>query len=200
MLGLTGGIACGKSTVSRKLDELGAVHIDADAISRSLTAPNGAALGKVRETFGDGVFNADGTLDRRALAAVIFADEAQKRALEGIIHPMVQHRMLEIADEAAETGKKVCVLDVPLLYETGMDVLCDEVWVVTLPQEKQIVRVMGRDRLTRAEAIARIENQMPLEEKEARAAQVFRTDKSEQETMREIERAYRDLIKKLDRR
>lgn len=200
MLGLTGGIACGKSTVSRKLEELGAVHIDADAISRSLTAPNGAALGKVRDMFGDGVFNADGTLDRRALAAVIFADEAQKRALEGILHPMIQHRMLEIADEAAEMGKKVCVLDVPLLYETGMDVLCDEVWVVTLPQEKQIVRVMGRDRLTREEALARIENQMPLSEKEARAAEVFRTDKPEQDTMREIEHAYRDLLRKLERR
>lgn len=200
MLGLTGGIACGKSTVARKLEELGAVHIDADEISRSLTAPGGPALGRIREEFGDGVFNADGTLDRRALGAVVFADEAQKRALEGILHPMVQHGMLALADEAAEMGKKVCVLNVPLLYETGMDAMCDEVWVVTMPQEKQILRVMGRDRLTREEALARIRNQMPLEEKEARAAHVFRTDKPEHDTLREAEHRYRDLIRRIDRR
>jgi len=200
MLGLTGGIACGKSTVSRKLEELGAVHIDADSISHALTAPGGAALPKILEEFGPGVFRADGTLDRRALGEVIFSDEAQKRALEGIIHPMAQHGMLEIADRAAAEGRKVCVLDVPLLYETAMDCMCDEVWVVTLPTEKQIVRLMARDSLTREQALARINNQMPLSEKEERAAHVFRTDKPEHETLREIEHAYRDLLRKLERR
>lgn len=200
MLGLTGGIACGKSTVARHLESLGAVHIDADAISHALTAPGGAALGRIREVFGEGVFHADGTLDRKALGALIFSDEEQKRALEGILHPMVQHGMLSMADEAAREGKKVCVLNVPLLYETAMDCMCDEVWVVSLPLEKQIVRLMNRDRLTREQALARIHSQMPIEEKEARASHVFRTDKAESDTLREVEHRYRDLLRQLDRR
>ena len=200
MLGLTGGIACGKSTVARHLESLGAVHIDADAISHALTAPGGAALGRIREVFGDGVFHADGTLDRKALGALIFSDEEQKRALEGILHPMVQHGMLSMADEAAREGKKVCVLNVPLLYETAMDCMCDEVWVVSLPLEKQIVRLMNRDRLTREQALARIHSQMPIEEKEARASHVVRTDKAESDTLREVEHRYRDLLRQLDRR
>lgn len=200
MLGLTGGIACGKSTVARHLESLGAVHIDADAISHALTAPGGAALGRIREEFGEGVFHADGTLDRKALGALIFSDEEQKRALEGILHPMVQHGMLSLADEAAREGKKVCVLNVPLLYETAMDCMCDEVWVVSLPLEKQIVRLMNRDRLTREQALARIHNQMPIEEKEARASHVFRTDKAQSDTLREVEHRYRDLLRQLDRR
>ena len=199
MLGLTGGIACGKSTVAKKLEELGAVHIDADAISHELTGPNGAALERIRETFGDGVFYADGALDRGALAAVVFSDEDQKRALERIIHPMVQHRMLQVADQADKEGKKVCVLNVPLLYETAMDAMCDEVWVVSLPEEKQIQRLMNRDQLTREQALARIESQMPLEEKEGRAARVFKTDKPEHDTMREVEHCYRDLLRQLER-
>lgn len=200
ILGLTGGIACGKTTVANKLAELGAVHIDADAISRALTAPGGEALPKILEVFGGGVFFSDGTLDRKAMADVIFSDEAQKRALEGILHPMVQHEMLTQADIAAREGKRVCVLNVPLLYETAMDCVCDEVWVVTMPQDKQIVRLMARDQLTREQALARINNQMPLAEKEERAAHVFRTDKPEADTMREVEHRYRDLIKQLDRR
>lgn len=200
MLGLTGGIACGKSTVARHLEGLGAVHIDADEISHALTVPGGAALGCIREEFGPGVFFADGTLDRKALGAVVFADEAQKRTLEGILHPMIQRSMLEMADEAEKNGKKVCVLNVPLLYETAMDVMCDEVWVVSLPLEKQIVRLMNRDSLTREQALARIDAQMPIAEKEARAAHVFHTDKPEHETLREVEHRYRDLLRQMERR
>lgn len=200
MLGLTGGIACGKSTVARHLAKLGAVHIDADEISHALTGPNGAALQRIRETFGDGVFCADGTLNRGALASIVFSDAAQKRALEAIIHPMVQHRMLEMADQAFEEGKSVCVLDVPLLYETAMDAMCDEVWVVSMPIEKQIVRLMERDALTREQAQVRIDSQMPLKEKERRAKHVFYTDKPKIETLLEVEHCYRELLRRLERR
>lgn len=195
ILGLTGGIACGKTTVAALLVKLGARQADADAISRSLTAPGGPALDSIREVFGDGVFNSDGTLDRRALGSVIFHDAAQKRALEAIIHPMVQHEMMEIADEAGRDGVKVCVFNVPLLYETAMDALCDSVWVVSLPRDKQIIRLMNRDGLSRADAEARIDNQMPSEEKEARASYVFRTDKPEADTLREVEKRYNELLR-----
>ncbi len=197
LLGLTGGIACGKTTVARYLEKLGAAHIDADAISRALTAPGGRALPEIRRLFGDGVFCADGTLDRRALGAVVFTDAAQKRALEGILHPMVQHGMVAEIDRAGEEGRKVCVLNVPLLFETAMDAMCDAVWVLTMPEEKEIVRLMNRDRLTREEALARIRSQMPLAEKEARATLVFHTDKPESETLREVEHRYRELLRGL---
>ena len=197
LLGITGGIACGKTTVARHLEKLGAAHIDADAFSRALTAPGGRALPEIRRVFGDGVFFADGTLDRRALGAVVFADRAQKRALEGILHPMVQHDMVEAIDRAGEEGIPVCVLNVPLLFETAMDAMCDAVWVVTMPEEKEIVRLMNRDRLTREEALARIRSQMPLAEKEALATVVLHTDKPESETLREAEHRYREILRSL---
>lgn len=197
LLGLTGGIACGKTTATKHLEKLGACIIDADEISRELTAKNGEALPAIRETFGDGVFRADGELDRRALGAVVFGDAAQKRALEGILHPMVQHVMLKKIDQAAENGEPICVLSVPLLYETAMDAMCDSVWVMSLTGEAQIIRLMNRDRLTRAEALSRIESQMPVEEKERRAQCVFHTDKPEAETLRELEHKYKELLRSL---
>ncbi|MDO4739500.1 MAG: dephospho-CoA kinase [Eubacteriales bacterium] len=200
ILGLTGGIACGKSTVAHKLEQLGAVHIDADAVSRVLTGPEGPALEKIREVFGDEVFHEDGTLDRRALGEIVFGDEASRRALEGILHPMIQHGMLQQADKAGLAGEKVCVFNVPLLYETGMDAMCDEVWVMTLPEDKQLIRLMHRDALTREEALARIRSQMPMADKEALASAVFRTDKPEADTLREVEHRYRDLLKQIERR
>ena len=200
ILGLTGGIACGKSTVAKHLEELGAAHVDADAISHQLTARGGAALEAIRETFGDGVFTAEGDLDRRVLGDVVFHDPNQRRALEGILHPMVQHEMLRLADEAGRNGKQVCVFNGPLLYETAMDALCDEVWVVTLPEDKQIIRLMNRDSLTREDAAARIASQMPLAEKEARAQFVLTTDRPEPDTRREAERKFRDLLRTLSRR
>ncbi len=195
ILGLTGGIACGKSTIAKHLESLGALQADADELSHKLTAPGGEALPEIRRVFGEGVFFPDGTLDRKALGSVVFHDSAQRRALEGIIHPLVQHGMMEKADEAAAKGIPVCVFNVPLLYETAMDALCDSVWVVSLPREKQIMRIMNRDRLSRAEASARIDSQMPLAEKEEKASYVFYTDKPEEETLREAEKRYNELLK-----
>lgn len=197
ILGLTGGIACGKTTASKHLEKLGAFVIDADEISRKLTSKDGPALPAIRETFGDGVFRADGELDRRALGAVVFGDAAQKRALESILHPMIQHAMVNEIDRAEKKGEAVCVLSVPLLYETAMDAMCDSVWVMSLTGEAQIIRLMNRDRLTRAEALSRIESQMPVEDKETRAECVFRTDKPEAETMRELEHRYKELLRSL---
>ena len=130
VLGLTGGIACGKSSASSFLAGLGANVIDADKISRAVTAPGGEALPAIAQTFGSDMLDADGHLDRRRLAQVVFSDDASRRALEGIIHPLVQQATLRRIRELAAAGANCAVLDVPLLYETGMDVLCDEVWLL----------------------------------------------------------------------
>jgi dephospho-CoA kinase len=199
LIGLTGGVSTGKSTILATMRDLGAVILSADDASHALTAPGGEALPAIREAFGDGVFHADGTLDRRALGEIVFSDVASRRALEAIIHPAVQREMLRGVAEAEKAGAKVVVMEVPLLYETGMDALCDEIWVAHLDPETQILRLMNRDRLTREQALARIGSQMPLAEKASRADVVIRTDRPPQEVQKEVVHQYRDLIKRIER-
>lgn len=194
VLGITGGIASGKSAASEHLGSLGAFVIDADAISHLLTRyPGGEALGAIRAAFGDAVFTPEGALNRRALGDMVFGDEAKRRALEGILHPMIQHHVLQLMEAATSP---VVVMNVPLLYETGMDTLCDAVWVMALEPEQQTLRLMNRDQLTREQAQSRIISQMPLDEKARRATAVIHTDRPISETQRELTQLYQSLIKK----
>lgn len=195
IIGLTGGMGSGKSEAARHLVSLGATHVDADAISRSLTAPGGEALGPIREVFGDSVFFADGTLDRRALGSVVFADTAARHALEGIIHPRVQRIALEMADAAREAEEDAVLMDVPLLFETGMDALCDVTWVIAADIEERIRRVMSRDGLSREEAEARFASQMSDAERAARATRVISNDQSLEKFRSELTGIYNQLIK-----
>jgi len=195
IIGLTGGIGSGKSETARHLVSLGAVHVDADAISRSLTAPGGEALEPIREVFGDGVFFEDGTLDRRALGDRVFSDVAARRALEGIIHPRVQRATMEAVDKAREDGADAVLLDVPLLFETGMDALCDVNWLITADREQRIQRVMARDGITREAVEARINSQMSDEEKAARATKVIKNDQSVEKLKNELTGLYNQLLK-----
>ena len=194
VLGLTGGIGCGKSEAAKFLASLGAKHIDADAISRSLTAENGEALPEIRRIFGDEVFFEDGQLNRRALGDVIFHDPAAKRALEGVIHPLVQRRTV---DEIQSAEEKVAVLDVPLLFETGMDVLCDECWTMSASEEEQVRRVMERDGLSEEQARARISCQMPMEERNARANRVISSERPIEKTRSELSSLFNQLLKRI---
>ena len=178
VLGLTGGIACGKSNVSDTLRELGAVIIDGDVLSRELTAPGGEALPAIRARFGDGVFHEDGTLNRRGLGAVIFGHDEARLALDNIMQPLLWALIRRRMEEARTAGADVCVLDMPLLYEAGLDVLCDTVWCAYIPEETQIERLMARDGFTREEALARLRSQMPAKEKAGKAQVVIDTSGS----------------------
>ena len=193
VVGITGGIGCGKTAATDYLAGQGALVIDADVESRALTAENGEALPKIREAFGDDVFNEDGTLDRHALSEIVFASEEQRRVLEGILHPMVQHSMIQQIRQAGEDGVPFLFLSVPLLFETGMDALCDETWCLTLSEEDQIERVMERDGLSRSEVIARIRSQMPMEEKASRANVVIRSNRPIEATHAELNTLLREL-------
>ena len=175
VLGLTGGIACGKSTISLTLAELGAVIVDGDVLSRELTAENGPALPDIRQAFGNSVFNADGTLNRRALGAVVFADDKARDTLDSIMQPLLLTLILRDIEEARLSGAAVCVLDMPLLYEKGLDRLCDRVWCAFIPRETQLERLMQRDGFTHEEAEARLRSQLPAAEKAARADVVIDT-------------------------
>ena len=197
IIGLTGGIGTGKSEAAKFLASLGAVHLDADAISHELTKPGGEALEPIRAEFGEGVFREDGTLDRQALANITFSDPARKRALEAILHPRIQRDLMRGIDRAAEEGAKVVILDVPLLFETGMDALCDETWVLSADAETQVARVMMRDRVEREQVEARIQSQMPAEEKEKLATQVIPTERPMEKTQAELAALYQQVLKRL---
>ena len=175
-IALTGGIACGKSTVSSMLAELGASIIDADEISRSLTADGGTALPAIRAAFGDSVFHPDGTLNRPALSAVVFADKAAIETLNAIIHPLVRQQMNEQLESCRKQGAQVVVLDVPLLFEANMQHMGDLVVCVTAPEAVQISRMASRNGFSREEALSRIRSQMPVSEKAARSDVVLDTD------------------------
>ncbi len=191
IIGLTGGIACGKSNVSDALRELGALIVDGDVLSRQVTAPGSDALPLLREAFGEGIFNADGTLNRRALGAIVFADEGERQRLNAIVQPLIRRRILEEIERARAEGAALCVLDMPLLYEEGLDSLCARVWCVSLPREEQLRRLMARDSFTREEAERRLQSQLPAEEKAARADVVIDTSGTIAETRAKIPALYR---------
>jgi len=192
IIGVTGGIACGKSTLCNTLRELGAKVWDADAASRELTAPHGKALPAIRQTFGDGVFFPDGTLNRKALGAIVFTDESARQRLNGIVHPLVYEDMEAFLRE--NSGEKAVFLDVPLLFETGYDRRCHEVWCAWLPSETQLERLMARDKLTREEALARISSQMPLAEKAARSTHLIDTGGSIEESAQKLKNLYNKVL------
>lgn len=175
IIGLTGGIACGKSNVSDALRELGAAVIDGDVLSRELTAPGGAALPAIRQAFGGAVLHPDGTLNRRALGDVVFSDSAARRTLDALMQPLLRALILRRVEDARVSGAALCVLDMPLLYEAGLDALCDRVWCVYVPEETQLRRLMARDGFTREQALARIRSQMPAREKADRAQVIIDT-------------------------
>ncbi len=173
-IGLTGSIACGKSTVSAYLRELGHPVVDADAISRSLTAPGGAALLALRAAFGEAIFSGD-ALNRRALGDLVFSDSAKREALNALLHPMIISQIARELDAYDRTNALVFG-DVPLLYECAMEPMFDRVWVVSAPRETQIARLLERDGLARADAEKRIDAQMPQEKKRLLADAVIHTD------------------------
>lgn len=190
ILGLTGGIACGKSNISATLAGLGAVIVDGDLLSRELTAPGGAALPAIREVFGDDVFQPDGTLNRSALGSVVFGDDQARAALDDIMQPMLREMILQRIEEARASGADVCVLDMPLLYEKDLDGFCDRVWCASLPRETQLERLMARDGFSLEEAEARLRSQLPTAEKARRADVVIDTSGTIQYTKEWVRTLY----------
>nr|WP_319804391.1 dephospho-CoA kinase [Nocardioides malaquae] len=162
-VGLTGGVASGKSTVSARLAELGAVVVDADLLAREVVAPGTDGLAEVVAEFGSEVLDADGALDRPALGALVFADESRRRALEAIIHPRV--RAAGAALEAAAGPDAVVVHDIPLLVETGQAAAFDVVVVVDAPVEEQVRRMVEDRRMNQDDARARIAAQATREQR-----------------------------------
>ena len=143
LIGITGGIGGGKSTVTLYLSETGATIIDTDRISHEVTLPGSDALAEIRRVFGPSVFHEDGSLDRKAMAGVVFGDEEKLSLLNSILHPRIRKHWLKVADECKEPFAFVAI---PLLFENNLQRYFDEIWVVTADEDKRINRVMDRDR------------------------------------------------------
>ncbi len=166
IIGLTGSIGSGKSTVSKRLASLGARVLDADAVSRALTRPGGEALPAIFAAFGPDVIDERGALDRRALAKIVFSDAAAREKLNAILHPMVRaHMQKETLRIQHEDKRALIVWDVPLLIEAGWHEACDEVWLVLALEALRIARVSSRDNAAPDEVRARILAQMGDEQK-----------------------------------
>ena len=190
-IGLTGSIACGKSTVSQYLRELGYFVADADAISRSLTASGGQALPLLREAFGDGIFDGD-MLNRRRLGGIVFGDADKRAQLNAILHPLII-RTFQTELNEHDAPDTLVFGDVPLLYECGMAQMFDRIFVVSASRETQIARLLARDGLSRKDAERRIDAQMPLAQKCALADAVIDTDGPMENTRAQV-RALIDSI------
>ncbi len=190
-VGLTGGVASGKSTVSAMLAELGAVVVDADLLARDVVAPGTDGLAAVVEEFGPDVLGPDGALDRPRLGALVFADPERRRALEAIIHPLVRARAAEI--EAAAPPDAVVVHDIPLLTETGQAASFDAVVVVDVPAEVQVDRMVRIRGMSEEDALARIAAQASREERLAVATYVVDNTGTFDDLRARVEEVYRAL-------
>ncbi len=169
VVGLTGGIGSGKSTFAAALRARGVPVLDADALAREAVAPGSPALAEIARALGPAAIGPDGALDRRKVAALVFADPAARRRLEAITHPAVRRAMLDETVRLAAEGRPLAFYDVPLLYEVGLDRDLDSVAVVYAPRELQRDRLVRRDGLSPAEADARLAAQLDIEEKARRA-------------------------------
>ncbi|MDC3957982.1 dephospho-CoA kinase [Polyangium jinanense] len=181
--GLTGGIACGKSTVAARFREQGVQVIDADVVARQAVAPGTSGLTEIVKLFGEGVLRADGTLDRGKLGVIVFGDEEKRRALNRILHPRIGARTMMLAQELAERGEPLACYEATLLVENGMQDAFRPLVVVTAPEELQVKRTMERDGVDEKAARARIRAQMPVAEKVKVADYVIDTSGTMEETL-----------------
>ena len=194
IIGLTGGIACGKSTVSAYLKQKGAYIIDGDAIAKELSVPGKSIWKAYVEHFGDKILNSDKTLNRRLIGQIVFTDESEKMWMNNTMHPLIKQAIIEKIEKYKQDKVKVVVLDIPLLYEANWDKFADEVWVVQIDKQLQIERIQNRDKLTQKEAISRIEAQMPVEEKAKRADVVIDSSNTPEITCKLVEKIWNERI------
>lgn len=173
IIGLTGGIGAGKSAVSAYLSSLGAVIADADKISRELSQKGNEGYFGIISRFGEDILDENKEIDRKKLAAIVFSDKEKLIELEGILHPLIEKKIVEIID----SSDSVVIIDAPLLHHAGLDRLCDEVWSVSCSEEIRINRIKTRDNVSYEMAKMRIKNQLPQEKIDSMSDVVIYNDK-----------------------
>lgn len=187
LIGLTGGIASGKSTVSALMVKHGALLVDADQVAREVVEPGEQALLQIVEQFGQQILHADGSLNRAALGSLVFSDPDKLKKLESITHPAIRVRMQETIERyKQEQPNAIIVADIPLLFETKQTHLYEGIVVVYVPRSMQVDRLMARNQISEAEANARIDLQMDIEEKRKLADWIIDNSKSIQHTEEQV--------------
>jgi dephospho-CoA kinase len=192
-IALTGGMGTGKSHVRAVFAALGVPTIDADTLARDVVAHGTPGFDAVVATFGRAILNADGDLDRRALAAMVFSDTAKRRELEAILHPAIRGAIDQWFTTLDKTAFPFAIADIPLLYETGLDTEYDAAIVTSCAPQTQVRRIMARDDLDATEVQRRLDAQMPLADKVKRATYVIDTNGSLVQTNAQVHKLYNEL-------
>ena len=185
-IGITGGIATGKSTVSEMVRELGFTVIDADVIARQVVEPGEEAYKQIIEKFGEDVLLVNGEIDRKKLGEIIFNHPEKRLLLNSIVHPFVRKKMLEEKERAIQNNEKALFLDIPLLFESKLFSYVDKIIVVYVDEELQLQRLMKRNQLTKEEALSRIRSQISIEEKRQKADKVIDNRGTLEETKNQL--------------
>lgn len=188
IIGLTGSIASGKSTVSKMLKELGYPIVDADLVARQVVEPGSDTLKKIEAEFGSEVILPDGSMDRKKVGDLIFHDPASRKRLNDIIHPAIRAEMMRQRTAFLEAGYETVIMDIPLLFESKLLNFADKILVVSVTEANQLARLMARNGLTEPEARARIASQLPLSVKEAGADAVIYNNGTLEETKWQLNR------------
>jgi len=173
IIGLTGGIASGKSTVATMLKNLGITIIDADIEARLAVEKGEEAYGQIVKHFGKIILLEDGSIDREKLGGIVFNNKEERMVLNGIVHPAVRKRMSEKQEVAVNKGESIIIMDIPLLFESELSGTVDKTLLVYVDETVQLQRLMRRNNFTEKEALARIKSQMPLKEKKRRADSII---------------------------
>ena len=187
IVGLTGGISSGKSTVSSYLKQLKIPVIDADEVARKVVEPNSQGAREIRKTFGSDVFEEDGSLNRQKLGALIFSNAENRQKLDDLLQPLIKIMILDEIEEYRQKGETMIVLDLPLLFEKHYEKLCEEIIVVYVPRELQLERLMRRNQYTKQEALSRIDSQLSIEEKRKRATVLLDNQGTVQQLYQQVE-------------
>lgn len=187
ILGLTGGIATGKSTITGMLRERGIPVIDADQIARDVVEPGKPAYEAIVAHFGREILLADGQIDRKKLGEIVFSDESERQKLNAIVHPEVRRVMREEAEAAEKNGASIVFMDIPLLFESKLQHMVDKIVVVYAPAHMQLARMMERDELQEEQAQKRLRAQFPIDQKKADADFLIDNSGSREEAERQVE-------------
>ncbi|MFJ8068051.1 dephospho-CoA kinase [Peribacillus sp. NPDC096447] len=186
IIGITGGIASGKSTVSLYLQELGFTIVDADLASRAVVEPGEEAYHQVVKAFGEDILLTDGNIDRVKLGSIIFNDQEKRLLLNSIVHPAVRNWMRLKTEAALSSGEETVFMDIPLLFESKLTFMVDKTLLIYVDEQVQLQRLMNRNGLSEKEALARINSQMPLADKKALADAVIDNNGDINETKRQV--------------
>ncbi|KXG78857.1 Dephospho-CoA kinase [Fervidicola ferrireducens] len=196
VIGLTGGIASGKSTVSRMLRQKGAYIIDADEIAKEIVKPGKPAWEDIVRYFGKEILDESGNIRRKKLAKIVFSDEKKLNLLNRITHPRIVEEIKRELEACRRRNEKIVIIDAALLLEIGLDVLVDEVWVVAVDEKTQIDRLIKRESsISYAEAMERIRAQMPLEEKLKFATRIIDNSGDIENTQKQVDEIWREFEK-----